>query len=254
MAIQWQFDESSSAVDGSGHKLYGWDDRWGSFGTEFSDANVVGNGPNGGDSVRFTYLAWAAQIYAGGSKSTTAPGFGTSKYVRGRLKYHMGNIADVHTQKLVIVGNNLPSNRVILTIGTHTGPPNPVLQFKLQIDGGAGQIVSSAYSTDTWLHFQFEVYPGSSNGATDGYYKLWTATSGTMTYASPHGTTTNTFSEFDRQEMGAIYMGFFMNDAKSGSDTWTIDFADWEIGDTFDSTWPTTSGGSGGVRMPFRRS
>jgi hypothetical protein len=242
--ILWQFDESSSAVDGDGVKLYGGDTRRGEAGTEFTDAQVIGGGPNGGDSVLFTYLSWPDQIYAGGEKTVAAPAYGTTRFYRGRLRYHMGDEDDVHTQKLFIVADGATDNRPILTIGTHLSPPN-MLQFRMQLDGGVDPINSSAYTTDVWLHWQVEVSPGTSDVADDGYYKLWTATSGTMTYASPHGTVTGVaFTDGQRGAQGSFKWGHFMNDSCCVN-AWTIEFADFEIATTFDANWPTTSGGGG---------
>jgi hypothetical protein len=221
--VLWRSTIASTARDGAGRLLYGFASRrvsdasW--AGTYYTESRQVGVAPGGGDAVRFALLPYEGQRYIGGEVRVAAPAWGESRFLRGKIRYHMGRRNATHTQKLVIVADGAGGNRPILTIGTHFGEPSP-LQMRLQIDGGAGRIDSQRLNTDTWIDWEIEINPGQSGSA--GYYVL--TVNGVVA-----GRQSRSFSDGQRSQHGNYGIGYYLNDSVGASDDWWFELADLEV-------------------------
>lgn len=255
MAVLWTLDEASTAVDGNGALLFGLDSRWGTQTTpptfdDYTMSKSDGAGPSGQDACVLTYNpgSFASQGYLGGMKTVTAPAFGSSIYVGGYLKIVFSNYPNgAQGCKYIIIGNNAPSNRVILTWAEHYGA-DPDYDLRLQLDGGVSLITGIRFD-QTWHQWEIELYPGASSGDTNGYYKLWTAAAtSTFSYGSPTATQTGlSFVEAERAEFGSVAFGFFHGLQVGASETLSVSMADCFIADTFQATFGDAAAGGGTV-------
>lgn len=224
--VLWQLAEDSTATDGGGHKLYGWDARVGSIGTTYSDASVSSGGPSGQTAVRFTYLTIPGQDYIGGQVTVPAPAFGVSRFLGGFLKIDQTD-ADAHTCKFLIVADAGGSNRPIVYWGTHGSEPD-IYQVRLAIDGGGSLIGGTTFPRDTWHRWKIELFPGNAASDGQGYYSLWTGAAGTtFTYGSPTGTVTGlSFTDAQRAQWGSMGWGYYHNDPTQPGDNLLVTFCD----------------------------
>jgi hypothetical protein len=221
--------------------------------TYFTWTRFLGSGPGSRDYVRTTNLVTAVgtQFYSGWASSITAPATDESRFVRVRLRVGSGfdatGVSDVWSNKWIMLGDQgsaAEGDRVIAVLSPRIGTTDCQLRVGKNIgDFGTTDATEDVNLTlGSWQSIQFEVRAGSSP-----YIKLWVNND---TYASPTKQVSGAgLSGWSSAGWDSCELGFYQNMTTASGGNVVLDHAQFEVSDTFDSTYHANlnTGGSSGT-------
>lgn len=219
----------------------------------FTITRLAGGGPAGQDAYRMTLDYDAGASSFGGQfnwgwravlSNPSQPGNGDSQFYRWRMKmdaatnyrcrdWEDGSEPVNCINKILLINDGCGTSacRPIMTVESDRTAGN--YQLVMQKDGGADQAKTPFYEEGVWIDVQLEVRWSSTNGAADGYYKLWIDND---TYASPTASATGIQLNVS-DNPGYTRFGSYMNHGVASDGTYAWTHADFETGPTFDASW-----------------
>lgn len=241
-----------------------YDDR-----STFTITHVPGGGPSGQDAylMQLDYDASASSFggqfnwgWRGVLSNPSQPTWGDSQFYRWRMKMDAGTnyrcrdwedgsepVNCINKILLINDGCGISACRPIVTVESDLTAGN--YQLIVQKDGGVDQAETPFYEEGVWIDVQLEVRWSSTNGAADGYYKLWIDND---TYASPTAQRTNIVINVS-DNPGYTRFGSYMNHGVASTGVYKWLHADFATSPAFDADFHEGSGEGSGAPVRVLR-